>query len=495
MNGYLEIDISSITIGERVRQDFSHVPSLAESIRNEGLMQPIVIDRHHNLIAGESRIRAHKLLGIPKIKAIYFEVMDESHRTRLEAEENLKRKQFDWKETVLAIDKVHRTQSIQSMKQGEQWTMEETGKLLNLKSKSSVSYATTIAALIRSGDEEIIKCESLNDALKILLGRRESAAARRLAELSMPKDGGLSNLSVNLANSKSPRLASSPVLSKNQTPDDDGFFSTPKGYTPGVAAVMDDDESPAAAAQLSIPLSRMLLKEGDCNSLDRMRELGPDSVDHIITDPPYGIDMGMLQQANQGQNIESVRKEHDVASNLALLEHFLRHAYLALRTNGYCILWCDYEHFNWLQFKATEAGFTPQRWPLIWHKTHSCSNGAAQYNFTKNHECALVLRKGNATLLSPQSSSVWTGSNDVEARALGHPFAKPFALWKWLYSATCLRGATVLDPFAGRGSSTLAGIQYGIKPIAIESNEDHYAHLVINVQNQYKTLHPNVSFV
>jgi ParB/RepB/Spo0J family partition protein len=76
MNEIVELDTSLIVAEQNNREDFSHVPGLAESIRTRGQDQPITVvhkaDGRYLLIAGESRTRACAMLGI-KVKAIVRE--------------------------------------------------------------------------------------------------------------------------------------------------------------------------------------------------------------------------------------------------------------------------------------------------------------------------------------------------------------------------------------------------------------------------------------
>ena len=77
------------------RRDFdpAQVQELADSIRSEGLMQPIVVRKAkegYELIAGERRLRAFKLLGQPTITARILEATDASSAV-LALVENLQR--------------------------------------------------------------------------------------------------------------------------------------------------------------------------------------------------------------------------------------------------------------------------------------------------------------------------------------------------------------------------------------------------------------------
>jgi len=64
------------------------INGLAESIKSSGLIQPIIVRKvsgSYHVVAGERRLRASKLAGIKKIKAIVIEVGEEEDRksTRL----------------------------------------------------------------------------------------------------------------------------------------------------------------------------------------------------------------------------------------------------------------------------------------------------------------------------------------------------------------------------------------------------------------------------
>jgi len=113
-----------------------------------------------------------------------------------------------------------------------------------------------------------------------------------------------------------------------------------------------------------------MLLRGDC--LVHMAAMQPESIDHVITDIPYGIDMSNLQQANTGMDISSVAAEHNVGENVSLMQSLIPAVYRILKPAGFFVFWYDLDHHEKLQAWATAAGFRVQRWPLIWHKTHSC---------------------------------------------------------------------------------------------------------------------------
>ena len=252
----------------------------------------------------------------------------------------------------------------------------------------------------------------------------------------------------------------------------------------------------SSGPEITISLSTTIFK-GDC--LDHMHfKFDPDSFDHVVTDIPYGTDTDMQAQSSASDAtralIASVADTHKVEDNVKNFEPFLTGSYRVLRENGYLVFWCDIMHWEKLHTLAEKVGFKVQRWPLVWHKTHTCKNEAAQYNWTKNTEIAMVCRKGNPTLTVPQGSSVWAGSNEEVRALLQHPYAKPFDLWRWIYNAIAVKGQTVYDPYAGVGSAPIAAISSGYLPVCSELDEAHYNRLVINVANAYRGLAPAAKF-
>ena len=481
----IEIPVDSVIVGDRIRADFGDIEELARSIDDHGLIQPIVVTSDHRLIAGERRLRAHRFLKRTVIKCVYLEVVDEAHLTILEASENIIRRNFTWQEQVLAIDKVHSAKSVEYALKSESWGVRETGRLLNT-AKSSIQRATYIATFLRANDPEVVNSGGLKEAFAVLLKRREDEVSRALVASSIPKGAG----------------TVVPVVRKEVT--DEEFFAEvagsagSTGFTPGVGSPIDLDERPGMASGVSgtpvppsIPLTEMFYH---MDSTAWLRKASPETFDAVITDWPYGINMENIQQSGGGMDVSSTAAEHDVTSNEQLHAAVVPLIYAVLKPNSWFITWTDITQWQRNVDLCTAAGFKVQRWPLVWHKTSVCQNMAAQYNFTKNHEIAIVCRKGNSTLLRPQASSVWSGGNDAESKALGHPFCKPFGLWEWIYSATCVRGSAVLDPFVGCGSSVIPAVRLGLRPVGVEVNATHYASLNVNVQNFYKSLDPTCTF-
>jgi DNA modification methylase len=480
----ISIPVTQIVEGDRIREDYGQLDELADSIKTEGLIHPVVVDLNYRLVAGGRRLRAVRdVLKLPEIDINFIEVLDDAQLRRLEAEENVRRKDMSWQEKVQSVAAVHNHQALNAAIKGSSWTQAMTGRLLGNYSQAHVSYALQIATLLNNDDAEINKCEGLSEAIKLLAKRAEDSALASLAKSTV------SGQKVNVQD----------ILA--QSPEGDIFVSqqpsTPSGPAVGLASRPAIPELPrdVTLPDLTIPLSSMCIHS---DSLAWMAGQPDASFDHVITDWPFGIDMENLERNNVHGGIigiDDTKNEHTVEGNLDLQAKAVPEIYRLLKPNGFFVTWMDAMHWNRTYDLCIAAGFKVQRWPLIWYKTHSCMNQAAQANFTKNYEIAIVCRKGNATLVSPQSSSIWQGGIGNEKETMGHAFAKPSNLWKWLYGAIAIKGQRILDPFAGSGSSTCAAIGVGLQPVAVEVVEQHYNKLLFNVTNTYRAMNPNVKFV
>ena len=66
-----------------------------------------------------------------------------------------------------------------------------------------------------------------------------------------------------------------------------------------------------------------------------------------------------------------------------------------------------------------------------------------------------------------------------------HPTQKPVELMAWsMEQAKVAEGATVLDPFAGSGTTAIACIRTGRRFIGIEKDPAHYATALARIQRE-----------
>lgn len=95
------IPLDKIVIDDRVRRDMGDLKSLAESIRERGLLHPIVLTPHLHLVAGQRRIEAVRLLGGDDIPyTVARNLTTATSLLEAERDENTCRKDFKPSEAV-----------------------------------------------------------------------------------------------------------------------------------------------------------------------------------------------------------------------------------------------------------------------------------------------------------------------------------------------------------------------------------------------------------
>ena len=172
-----EIDLSEIVRDEdQPRKDFGEVElaALASSIREHGVLQPIVVVKEegkYKIVAGERRWRASKLAGLEKIPAI-IRTLDAQNRLELSIIENAQREDLNPIELATAYAKL-----------GTQFnlTEDEIAKRVG-KSKSSITNTLRLLRL-----PENIKKAMIEHGLSEGVMRPLITAEPKLAEEVLPK--------------------------------------------------------------------------------------------------------------------------------------------------------------------------------------------------------------------------------------------------------------------------------------------------------------------
>lgn len=508
----MTIPFYSVIEGFRIRngKKYGDVVSLASRIKTMGSINPIGLSRRkpnnpdeekrvdaegfvYELIHGGRRYKAMQQLKITelhygsmlnpeKLGFLWAEQVPEHTLREAEIDENLHRLDLDWVDLVLGISDIHTAKKKANLK----WTQSQTAKLLpKTWGKTAISNFLIIAELLRKGDKEILACENMAEALKVRLKRNEDIVLAELQRRILPKAvkgatstaSFLDNLNINTVpeakRTASPRLP-------DMLPGDKKANSTPQPQ-----AVHSSAEEKTPSSPLVIPLSKMFTL-GDFRTI--LPQLPDSCINHVVTDIPYGIDMSNLDL----EGLESVVEEHDVQQNVDQMPEFLRQAFRITKSGGFCVFFYDLDHHEKLLQWSRDIGWRPQPWPFIACKTSACRNQAAQKNFTKNYEVAMILRRDETSALREPVPTSWKPYDfRVERKMYSNPFAKPFELWRDIYKAIAYTGQTVIDPFCGEMSACKAAINCGLVPFGVEISEKHYNRGLLLVQGEYNKLHRN----
>lgn len=224
--------------------------------------------------------------------------------------------------------------------------------------------------------------------------------------------------------------------------------------------------------------------------LDMLRELPDESVDCVLTDPPYG--MGYVSHRGEYKHKMLTNDKTDFSYHPLAVE-----AFRVLKTGG-CIYaftrWDKYpDHYKHLQ----EAGFI-MREPVIGQKNPSW--WGAPGSFEANSDWALFAHKGKGFAFRPTQlvrnrnagkcpsdsdiptpefktrfPAVWFGPEFPRSTAgratqakYKHPTVKGLRFIEWMIMISTDVGGVVVDPFSGSGTTATAAQRTGRNFIASE---------------------------
>jgi site-specific DNA-methyltransferase (adenine-specific) len=185
--------------------------------------------------------------------------------------------------------------------------------------------------------------------------------------------------------------------------------------------------------------------------------LPDNSVDFILTDPPYLVNY----QARDGRRVSN-------DDNAAWLKPAFAEMYRVLARDGYCFTFYGWPHADRFMQAFRLAGFRPVG-HFSFVKGYSSSGGHVRCQ----HECAYLLAKGNPPKPSnPLSDVIEWGHNTGNKH---HPTEKPIPALLPIIETYSAPTHTVLDPFAGAGSSLIAAKMRGRNYLGIEMDKKHHA--------------------
>jgi len=203
------------------RNDFgeNEIKELAESIDNFGILQPLTLRKkgaEFELIAGERRLRAAKLLNLDKVPCIINKFNDEE-MAEIALVENIQRKDLDFIEEALAysqlINRFNLTQKELAEKIGiSQSTVANKLRLLqlsdNIKKKiHSFSLSERHARVLLKLDNEAVQLKVINKIKNNDLNVRETESyVKKLLDNKNQNDNDTSDLKNKNNNKKNNKI-------------------------------------------------------------------------------------------------------------------------------------------------------------------------------------------------------------------------------------------------------------------------------------------------
>ena len=215
------------------------------------------------------------------------------------------------------------------------------------------------------------------------------------------------------------------------------------------------------------------LMAGDC--LERLKEIPDNSIDLIVTDPPYDIKntkpggKSKLAKSMEGMNNEIKKQGLTTGFDILILDELVR---VCKNINIY--LFCNKAQLPmYMDYFVTGLGCS---FDLIkWVKT----NAIPTYNnkYLSDTEYCFYARKSawcNPENYKDASTLHHAPMNVKDKRKYNHPTIKPLPLVEKLIRNSSKPGSIILDPFMGSGTTGVACLNNDRKFIGIEKDFTYY---------------------
>jgi len=429
------VEIHSLVVPEnRQRREFKaeEIIKLANSISQNGLIQPVVIrkDDHGRicLVAGERRIKAMMYVwnfgqkvrcGEHEfeegfIPCIYQGEMDPIDAFEMELEENVRRLDLTWQEKAQATNQLFELRKMQAERDGK--VPPTMGDIAReIRSDSGGAFDET---------------------------RKEILVSRHLAD---------------------------PDIAKAKSADDAFKILKRKEEIQKNA-----DLAELIGASFTAEVHQLL--HGDC--LEILPTLKAESVDVILTDPPYGIDADQYGDSG-GRTGGSHFYDDSFDTWSKLMQVFAAESFRVAKPQSHLYVFCDIDNFVFLKSYLTSSGWDTFRTPIVWHNPTAMRAPWPEHGPQRKYQLCLYAKKGDrrVTKLLPD---IITHSSDDN---LGHQAQKPVALYTDLLRRSIRPGDTVLDPFCGSGPIFPAAHELKCQAIGIELNAAAYGIAIKRIQS------------
>jgi site-specific DNA-methyltransferase (adenine-specific) len=233
--------------------------------------------------------------------------------------------------------------------------------------------------------------------------------------------------------------------------------------------------------------------------MEGMKQIPDNSIDLIVTDPPYKIVQGGcsnkavtinacggILNKHDGDNTELVKKGKIFNHNEIQFNEWLPEIYRVLKDNSHCYIMINGRNLAELQMEAEKVGFRFHN-IIAWDKGNATPNKW----YMQRLEFILFMFKGEAKNINNMGTTTLLQVPNIKRGTKLHPTEKPVDLMKILIENSSKKNDIVLEPFAGCGSTLLACKETGRNFIGFELDK-HYHSIaekrLLNYQEQLKII-------
>lgn len=429
-----------VLLDDSQRTSFGDLSSLAESLANRGLINPITVDENNRVLAGRRRFLAIQGMTSQQLQRFWahypdgaipvqsFSDMSQDEKELIELDENIQRKNITWKEQVRATLRI--------------WRLCQ-----KLEPDITISAAS---ARFGMGHKEFAKAITLGKELEEDPISYEHHATLSSAYLFYTRK----KERLQQATSESVEDFLSAVFSEDPEP----LLAT-AAAVPSLSEVATAIPAAAASAEeipeISLP-ETCPIKQLD--AIEAFQTYKGSKFNFLHIDFPYGaytdVTPGGINSISK--NLKQSSYEDTEAAFSKLLSALLNYGiHQVVADSAHIMFWFPFKHYASVSSAFQDCGFRVHPTPLIWHKSDN-SGILADPQRTPRTICeqAFLISRGDRKIVSAVAN-VFSGPS-VPTVARRHISQKSITMLKHFFRLFVDGSSRVLDPTCGSGSALVA---------------------------------------
>jgi DNA modification methylase len=233
------------------------------------------------------------------------------------------------------------------------------------------------------------------------------------------------------------------------------------------------------------------LEHGDC--LNGLKIVPNNSIDLILTDPPYNLGLFMEKRAT---NLGALRENHFVASGWDHVEQsewennmdkFFEESKRVLKKKGAMIIFMAIIKVETLIKIAQKHGLY-YKTTGIWHKKNPMPRNMNLHFINSTETWVYLINEGKTGKFNNKGKAIHdfieTSSIGLGEKKLGkHPTQKPIELMSHFIDLLTDEGDIVLDPFMGSGSTGVSAVIKQRRFFGVELDKSYYKLAKARIEN------------
>ena len=212
----------------------------------------------------------------------------------------------------------------------------------------------------------------------------------------------------------------------------------------------------------------------DC--LEGMKRISDNSIDLIVTDPPYLINYKTGYRKDKEHRFNEVILNDD---NEDLIKDYIKECYRILKDDSAMYMFCSSHKVD--VFKVELEKYFTIKNMIIWVKNNHTA-GDLESAFGRKYEILFLVNKGRMVFKGERLTDVWEFPR-VSGDSQLHQNQKPIELIEQCIEKHSDEHAIVFDGFMGSGTTAAAALNTNRQYIGFELDEYYYKVAMKRLKN------------